>query len=500
MGRRFPAHGAAQLEIVAEDLGVAHLELGQGAGLALAFEHGFQGGLAVVRQFDELVQGLVVALAEEPSLGDDRWQGVGQGPGEQVVHVVQVVPLFEQAVQQGRAFVHGFEVATHARQFRQGRAQGPEVLGGGAVDHDARAQALQVVDPVQGGAQALAAVVAFEEEAHEVLDGQDGGQVLEGLVQAGGQEASAHGRLGLVQDVPQGAAALAAVHGPEKLQVAFGDLVQKQGGGQVQGREGGQVPQVAFLGQLQVGQKRPAAARQGRLVVQVQGGQGSHALGAQDLFFCAAGVEIRLGGKAGNPGLPVLQVPGQGLGVRQQEFARVHLDQPLPEHGFVSGLQAAPDARGEIHPGQAAAQVRVPEQGAQEVVPLGVEVDVLHHGAGREHAGHLAFDQALGLLGVLDLVAQGHLVALVQELAQVLVDGVVGHAAHGHGVLGAGVAAGQGDLQLPGRGLGVLEEELEEIAHAEEHKGVRVLFLDPQVLLHHGSEFDRAHDASSVSS
>ena len=199
-------------------------------------------------------------------------------------------------------------------------------------------------------------------------------------------------------------------------------------------------------------------------------------------------------------GLPLFKPLGQGLGLGQEQLARVHFDQPLPEHGLASGLNAGPDAGGKIDPGQTAAEVGVPIQGSQKIVPLGVEVDILHHGARGQHPGHFAFDQPLGLLRVLDLIAQRHLVALVQQLAKIFVDGVMRHPAHGHGILRTGVAAGERDLKLPGSDLGVFEKKLEKISHAEEHEGARILSLDPQVLLHHGRDLYRVHDASSLRS
>jgi hypothetical protein len=101
VGRRFSGHSLAQFEIIAENLGVSYLELGQVAGRAFTFEHGGQRRLAVVGQIHELVQGLVVTRSEQPAFGDDRRQGVGQGTREQAVHIVQVVPVAQQGGQLG---------------------------------------------------------------------------------------------------------------------------------------------------------------------------------------------------------------------------------------------------------------------------------------------------------------------------------------------------------------------------------------------------------------
>ncbi len=96
-------------------------------------------------------------------------------------------------------------------------------------------------------------------------------------------------------------------------------------------------------------------------------------------------------------------------------------------------------------------------------------------GAGGEHPGYLAADDFLGELGVLHLFADGDPVALAQQPGEVVVGGVVGHSAHGHGALF--IPCGQGDLQLPGGDLRIFEEELVEVAHAEKQQGIGVLAL-----------------------
>ena len=63
-----------------------------------------------------------------------------------------------------------------------------------------------------------------------------------------------------------------------------------------------------------------------------------------------------------------------------------------------------------------------------------------------------------------------------------------GHTAHGHGVLRVPAATGQGDLQFTGRGDGIVEEKLVKVAHPIEQQRIRVVGLDAQILLEHGSQ------------
>src|SRR5437867_7623793 len=59
------------------------------------------------------------------------------------------------------------------------------------------------------------------------------------------------------------------------------------------------------------------------------------------------------------------------------------------------------------------------------------------------------------------------------------------HTGHADRLAGRLAAAGERDIQQLCAALGVVEEQLVEIAHAVQHKFVRVLSLDAQVLLHH---------------
>ena len=61
---------------------------------------------------------------------------------------------------------------------------------------------------------------------------------------------------------------------------------------------------------------------------------------------------------------------------------------------------------------------------------------------------------------------------------------MVGNSAHGDGDAIHLLARGEGDLELAGGGDRVIEEELVEVADAEEQQRGGVLFLDGGVLPH----------------
>ena len=114
-----------------------------------------------------------------------------------------------------------------------------------------------------------------------------------------------------------------------------------------------------------------------------------------------------------------------------------------------------------------------------------VEGGGLELGGGGDDPDHLALDHPLGGARVLHLLAQGDAEPLPDEAGDVGGGGVKGHAAHRDGVA-VPVLRARGERDLDGlrRDHRVLEEELVEVAHAEEEKGIRVLRLHAVVLLH----------------
>jgi hypothetical protein len=148
-------------------------------------------------------------------------------------------------------------------------------------------------------------------------------------------------------------------------------------------------------------------------------------------------------------------------------------------------------AGGQVDPGDAGGRA-VDGDGGEEVVGAAVEDVLLGEGARGHDAGHVAVHEAFGLGGVLDLLADGDAVAGADEAFDVALGGVVREAGHGDGV-GAFVARGEGEAQVAGAGLGVVKEDLVEIAHAEEEDGVLVPLFEGQVLPHHGCDVALRH-------
>ena len=138
--------------------------------------------------------------------------------------------------------------------------------------------------------------------------------------------------------------------------------------------------------------------------------------------------------------------------------------------------------------------------GRQEVVFLVAEHVVAHGHARRDELGDaslhhlvhlgeafLAFDGLAFLLGVFQLVADGHAPPGPDELGQVGVEGMVGEPRHRRlAAVAAVVALGEGDAQDAGSHHGIVAVGLVEVAAAEEQQGVGMLGLHREELPHHG--------------
>ena len=128
--------------------------------------------------------------------------------------------------------------------------------------------------------------------------------------------------------------------------------------------------------------------------------------------------------------------------------------------------------------------------GERDEVVVGARLErlVVGHEAGRDDAGHAPLDHPFGAGRVFELVADGHMVALRDEAADVAVRRMVGDARHGDGV-GLLRPRGEHEVELTRGEHRVVKEELVEVAHAEEEDGVRVGRLCLGMLAHGRRQF-----------
>src|SRR5262249_9498612 len=86
------------------------------------------------------------------------------------------------------------------------------------------------------------------------------------------------------------------------------------------------------------------------------------------------------------------------------------------------------------------------------------------------------------------LLADGDVMPLLDQLAQVVLDRMEGDTGHGHALPLGHVAPGQHDVQLAGHQLGIGVESLVKVAQPKEDDGLRILALDVQILTPDGGE------------
>jgi len=136
---------------------------------------------------------------------------------------------------------------------------------------------------------------------------------------------------------------------------------------------------------------------------------------------------------------------------------------------------------GQFQPGQAN-HVFVRMKGSQVIGRARIEQVVLGDRSGRHHAGDLAANQPFGQGRVLDLVADGHSLAGLDQLVQIVFQLVMWKTRHGNGF----VTAGKGQAQEPGRQLRIRIEQLIKIPHAKQQQHARMARAGFLILLHHG--------------
>ena len=122
------------------------------------------------------------------------------------------------------------------------------------------------------------------------------------------------------------------------------------------------------------------------------------------------------------------------------------------------------------------------------IIPVFVEHTASGARARRDHADHVPLYDALCKGGVFGLLADGHLIALCHQPGDIGIGGMERHAAHGGALFLPAVAPGEHQLELTGGDLRILVKHLVEVAEAIEKKGVLVIRLDCEILLHHGGK------------
>ena len=258
------------------------------------------------------------------------------------------------------------------------------------------------------------------------------------------------------------------------LQRARAELFEEQGGA------GGRLPEPVFEGR----ERQPLGRRHGVL--------GRHEAGGGRVFVlvCARRLRVERERRGVRVRARVSLSDERRERAREEQFAgRVGLD--VGAHAR-PGVRACDFGRAEVpgrevEEGRAVGVARAAERGEVDGLLRLDEVRVDGR-AGRDDAHDLAADELLRLGRVFGLLADGDAVALAYESRDVVGDGVVRDAAHGDGLAALLVPRGERDLKLARARDGVLEEQLVEVAEAEEEERAGVLPLELLVLPQHGRQ------------
>ena len=334
----------------------------------------------------------------------------------------------------------------------------------------------------------------------------DEGRGQEGLFQPAPQKPPAQGGDGLIEDPQKTSTLFLGAQCFRQFQIANGRQVQLQEPARQIVIHGPNVAQIRLLYPVEGGQQRTGGADHRGDGFQTQGGQ---TLPELLLHHSGGGIQ----GKEGviTPVYTAVQAAFQGFGQQrhivglaaQQQFGGGEAGQLVDGlfHGMGAGETGGIEGTGG-NVAEAQAEDAIPAVGTGKIVvaPL-VQHGAFGDGAGGDNAGDIPFDQTLGCGRVFHLLTDGHLVALGDQTGNIALAGVVGDTAHGNPVgivLGLGaVAAGEGQVQLPGSGAGIFVEHLIEVAETEKENAVRMIVFDLPVLLHHGGKLLLGHVAAS---
>ena len=141
---------------------------------------------------------------------------------------------------------------------------------------------------------------------------------------------------------------------------------------------------------------------------------------------------------------------------------------------------------------------------ASQLADDGFEQGLLGQRARRDEADDRAIDQRLGparlagLGGAFGLLRDGDAMAAADQPREVGFGRVDRYPAHRDRLALRFPALGQRDVEAGGGGLGVVEEQFEEVAHAVEQQCVTSFGLEPLVLLHHRCGCVRARHNQAV--
>src|ERR1035437_10089657 len=489
------------LEVIAEDAVELDLQRTDAGPLAFALLDLCDVLLAVTAQVAKFVESRIDPRADDTAVRQRKRRLIFERRHEPVTQVSQFVTLRMQSQKTlGR---EGRQHGAHRRQLSERCCERQQVWRIGRFQSHAAQQPLQI----ENASQRATEFFPGDHVLHHAFDSVEPSVDLAGINRRaqhpGAQQAFAHRGNGAVQTAEQrriiGGAGEQRL---DQLKIAYRDRVQHQAVLPLVEANAVHMIERATLRRANVMQNRSRRSCCRRPVRQSESFQREHAKMVFDLRNGVVGrehpiVERRLGpggifqrrdaGRRSGYGRrsAAAGLVEEGKRRREQHLARTEHQQLLTHAAL--GVFALKFGRtkfaGRKVQGREAESNSCLRHATQKIILFRSEMRV-SRGAWREHTRDFALHQRFGYARVFHLFADGDLEAFADQLADVVLGGVVWHAAHRYGNAFFLVARGQRDLQLPRREHGVLEEEFVEVAQPEEDERVGMVFLDRGILPH----------------
>ncbi len=348
-------------------------------------------------------------------------------------------------------------------------------------------QALEVPDPHQALSQGCPGRRSLDEGRHRLLPPEDRLAIEQWPQHPLAKQPGAHRGRGGIERGEERAAGGALLGGLEQLEGGHRGRIEQHGLAGDQPLDAAQVGQRVALGLAHVGHR-------GARGLEPRGERGHPE--AVEARAPEVGLE-HLAGRARPEGAPVHsrhRHPGRypaGHPRLIRALGQQDLGGAAQERGLQQGLARArllpdPEVAGRDVDQRDAHRGGGRVRGKQKVVAGPVEELGVGDRTGGDHPHHVAPHDLAALGRLLELLAHRDLLPGADEARDVGVGRVVGHARHGD-VL----PRGEGELQQPGRHVGVVVEQLVEVAQAEQQQVVREAALQLPVLPHHGRGLGR---------
>ena len=436
----------------------------------------------------ESIEFVVEALADHAALAQRRRRFVADRAAKKLGQVGQPGEVVTRLGDEGDPVL--IERRDDGRQGVERVAQRGQVARAGAAEHDAARDPLDVGHLFELTADALAGEIVGDEVRDRILAGDDSRRVGQGHAKPVAELARADRVVGAVYGLVERAILRVAAHRPLDLERAPTVVVDLDIAGGAAPTDRGNMREAGLLRFDEVLHDAAGRTQRRRHSLESKPRERRHAEMIEQRFLRLIRRELvlRASGDGGVADLSELlgdRIRFAAAFVVDKQLGGSDADEFVEQVGRLDVHRVKPAARefDDCQPDR----LLTDAHGDEGVVVGFVEERVLGERAGRHDADDLALDDALGLLGILDLLADGDLVSGDDELSEIVLERVVGDSGERDRVA-AFAARGQGDAQHLRAKYRVVVERFVEVAHAKEQDRVADLLFLIDVLAHRGGE------------